>query len=95
MDFKISYAEARRDGPLALTSGVHSTPCGHIMICTFIPCALRGRIEGGTGSRDVNWTQEAQYIVPCEVHFHLQLAVVFTGLSFILIFFFFFYEIYA
>ena len=42
----------------------------------FIPCALRVRIEDGTGSRHVNWTREAQYKVPCEVNFHLQLAVV-------------------
>ena len=36
----------------------------------FISCALRARIKAGTGS------QEAQYEVPCEVNFHLQLALV-------------------
>ena len=45
-------------------------------IVMFIPCALRTRIEDGTGSRHVNWTQEARYKVPCEVNFHLQLAMV-------------------
>ena len=43
----------------------------------FIPCALDALIEAGTGSRHVNWTQEAQYEVPCEVNFHLQLAIEF------------------
>ena len=36
----------------------------------FIPCALRARIEDGTGP------EEAQYKVPYEVNFHLQLAIV-------------------
>ena len=36
----------------------------------------RARIEAGTGSRYVNWTQEAQYKGPCKVNFHLQLALV-------------------
>ena len=42
----------------------------------FIPCALHAWIEDGTGSRHVNWTQEAQYEVPCEVNVHLKLGLV-------------------
>ena len=48
----------------------------------FIPCALRVRIEDGIGSRHVNWTRRSSVQVPCEVNFHLQLAM--HGRSFIL-----------
>ena len=40
----------------------------------FIPCALRARIEDGTGSRHT--TRRSSVKVPCEVIFHLQLAIV-------------------